>query len=146
MCPESPNVDALEASSCPSDEMLAPFVDGGLDEAAAAYVGRHLSQCSSCRLVVERAATINEEIERSSWWKTAAIAACVAMAVIVGALIVRQWRRPAPSDPIRLMASAAPASARSIESRLTGGYRWTPFRNVMAETRSPTPDELIAAS
>jgi tetratricopeptide (TPR) repeat protein len=129
---------------CLDLEILSAFVEGVLDEETVADVIRHLAFCAKCRLVVERAAAIEEEDEYSgSWWKVA-VAASVIVFAILGAWVLLKPRPTAHPDPIRMMASTAPKMLRNVEPRLTGGFRWAPYRNVMADVRNKSAEELVA--
>ena len=151
-------------SEHPDLEAQSAFIEGTLDEHKTAEVIRHLSRCARCRLVVGRAAEIEQEIEeeatlprrhwwplrrRGSRWRARRQRAVIAVAVFVAALAVVWMIRKSASndaDPILRMASAAPESMRTIKPRLSGGYRWAPFRNVMAEAPDGSSQELTADS
>lgn len=72
-------------------------------------------------------------------------ALATAVAAFAAVWIIRELM-PARADPIARMASAAPESIRTIQPRLSGGYRWAPFRNVMAGAPEQSSEELTAGS
>jgi len=155
-------------SDHPDLEVQSAFIEGKLNPSKAAEVIRHLSRCARCRLVVGRAAEIEEELEeknaaqprrwlprrrRRSWerrpvWrmKKAAIAIVIALAALAGVWTVIDSMLLLRADPIVRMASSAPISMRTIQPRLSGGYRWAPFRNVMAGVPDTSAEELTAGS
>ena len=160
-----------EESDHPDLEVQSAFIEGQLDPNKAAHVIRHLSRCARCRLVVGRAAEIEEELEEGNaveprhWlpqrrrhsrerrsvrrWRVvpkSAVAIVVALAALAVTWIVMDSVRPPDADPITRMASAAPVSTRTIKPRLSGGYRWAPFRNVMSGVPDPSVEELKAGS
>jgi tetratricopeptide (TPR) repeat protein len=139
----------------PDLEIQSAFIEGSLDEETTLEVVRHLSRCATCRLVVERAAEVEEEFEESERAVAAAtsrspsgfvIAISVIFAMMVVTVVVLVARRPVQADPIMRMASVAPLSARRIEPRLSGGFRWAPYRNLMASTQDKSSEELTAGS
>lgn len=137
---------------CIDLEALSSFVDGALDGQPLNEVIRHLSRCASCRLIVERAAELEDEraeavapaSEGTVKWK-AAFAAALILALGATFLLVDNARWRDRADPIKLMASASPATERSIEPRLSGGFRWAPFRNAMAPATRKSTQQLTAA-
>jgi tetratricopeptide (TPR) repeat protein len=73
------------------------------------------------------------------------------IAIAIAAVAAVAWfavqsRRSTGADPIARMVSAAPLSTRTIKPRLSGGYGWAPFRNVMAEVPDTSAEELKASS
>ena len=129
-------------SDHPDLEVQSAFIEGKLDPDKAAEVIHHLSRCARCRLVVGRAAEIEEELEEEvaspprRWspdrrpvrrWRAPKIAVAVVIALAALALVwiaVDSLRPPGPgADPITRMASSAPVSIRTIKPRLSGGYR-----------------------
>lgn len=139
-------MNAPESDECPDLQVLAAYVEGTLDEELVGGVMAHVNDCLTCRFVVLRAAAVDEEEQEEEaavpWWRYA-VAATVLVALI-GTFFVGQRLRRRP-DPIAMMASAAPAQARILEPRLSGGFRWAPYQNVMAGgQQSPTGEELKA--
>jgi tetratricopeptide (TPR) repeat protein len=61
------------------------------------------------------------------WWMSAAAAA-----VILAILAFPLWR--GPRDRIGGLAALAPASERTVEPRLSGGFAWAPYRGPMRST------------
>jgi hypothetical protein len=140
---------------CPSDETLALFVagdPGDIDEATRKDVLAHIETCSDCMAAV-LAANAHLAEERSAeqtgmsavqtrmsavhtgvsaihgsaqprWW-LGAVAAAIIVAVI-GFPMLRHG-----SDPMARLVSVAPASARPVEPRLSGGFAWAPYRGPM---------------
>jgi tetratricopeptide (TPR) repeat protein len=152
----------------PDLEVQSAFIEGLLAPDEAGVVICHLSRCARCRLVVGRAAEIEEEIEqdgtaqsrnrlpsrrRRSWKRLPArrmprtvVAIAIAFIVLGGVWAAIRYTGRTRADPIVRMASAAPISMRTIQPRLSGGYRWAPFRNMMAGARDTSAEELAAGS
>lgn len=129
-------------------ETQAAFVEGALDDGSRMEVMRHLSRCARCRVIVEQAAAIDEEDdERTAWssWAKVAMAAGILLALATLAVMVRETWPTGRQDPIARMASAAPASARTIEPRISG-FHWAPYRNLMADAPKKSADQLAAGS
>ncbi len=155
-------------SDHPDLEVQSAFIEGKLDPSKAAEVIRHLSRCARCRLVVGRAAEIEEELEeenaaqprrwlpqrrRRSWERRpvgrvqkTAIVIVIVLAALAGVWTVIDSMQRLRADPIVRMASSAPISTRTIQPRLSGGYRWAPFRNVMAGAPDTSAEELTVGS
>lgn len=121
---------------CPSDETLALFVTGDIDDATRKNVLAHIESCSDCMAAVlaanahleeERSAlqpTGTSALHESRWW-LGAVAAAIIVAVI-GFPMLRQR-----SDPMARLVAVAPASARPVEPRLSGEFGWAPYRGPM---------------
>lgn len=127
---------------CLDLETLSAFVAGTLDDDSREQAIAHLSQCAECRLIVARAVLIEDEKPAKPSVSIMAIAAAVVLAIITAGWLLSRTRR---SDPGALLASAAPRSARSTEPRLAG-FRWAPFRNLLAGAQNKSADELTARS
>jgi tetratricopeptide (TPR) repeat protein len=128
---------------CIDLEVLSSFTEGTLDRDSIPTVTRHLSRCAACRLTVERAVEIEDDEERWSSSKMA-IAAGVILVVAATSFLLYQsrfWEKP---DQITLMAAAASSTERSVEPRLSGGFRWAPYRNMMAGVESKSSGALVA--
>lgn len=124
-----------------SDETLALFASGALDAATRADVLAHLDRCEECATAVLaanahlREEALAEQRSRRPWWLAA-----VAAGVIVALLALPQLlRRP---DPMAQLVAAAPASERTIEPRLSGGFPWAPYRGPI---RGATPPHATVA-
>jgi tetratricopeptide (TPR) repeat protein len=72
----------------------------------------------------------------SRWWM-AAVAAAMLIAVIAFPLLRRR------NDPIARLIALAPASARQVEPRLSGGFAWAPYRGPMRSTDSAADAERL---
>jgi tetratricopeptide (TPR) repeat protein len=138
----------LPSTKCPTDETLALFVSGDIDDATRNDVLAHIESCSDCMAAVLSANAHLEE-ERSvvrdwsgrarsgSRWWLAAVAAAVIIAVIAVPLLSRR------NDPMARLIALAPASARPVEPRLSGGFAWAPYRGPMRATDSAADTELL---
>lgn len=131
-----------EHSPFPSDQTLAAFIDGKLDERTRERVLEHMTRCAECRDVVldtselkaEGVLPADSEIrlpapvvpirrKREAW---AGLAAAAAVAVVV--LLV--W----PRDPITKLARVAPPE-RYNEGRLVGFKYAKPAPNMRGEEK-----------
>ncbi len=116
---------------CPTDETLALFANGDLDDQTGNNVLAHIEHCTDCMAAVLSAHAHLEE-ERmepekrvpssSRWWLAAAAAVLIA---IIALPLLRQ------RDPIGRLAALTPRSERGIEARLSGGFVWAPYHGPM---------------
>jgi len=110
--------------------------------AVIARVLAHLEGCNDCMAAVLSAnAHLEEERSvgldwsgrrarsESRWWM-AAVAAAVLIAVIAFPLLRRR------DDAMSRLVTLAPASARIVEPRLSGGFAWAPYRGPMRSSDS----------
>src|SRR2546423_11082276 len=101
-----------EHSPFPTDETLAAYIDGQLDEETRKRVVEHMAECPECFDVVmggrEVAGAEEPRGRVVNWPRQAAIslaaAAVVAMAVFLTPIRERIW----PRDDIRALAAVAP--------------------------------------
>ncbi len=139
----------IAVSTCPTDETLALFASGDIDAQTRNDVLAHIETCSDCMAAVLSAnAHLEEERSvgrdwsgRRAWsesrWWMAAVAAAVIIAVIAFPLLRRR------DDPIARLIALAPASARIVEPRLSGGFAWAPYRGPMRSTDSAADAERL---
>jgi len=142
-------VNAHPVDACPDAEELAGFLDGVLTEKRRAEIAKHVATCADCRTTIEYAAEVEQELPpavapapriRQAWL----VAAAVLIAAIAAVVLYRG--RADARDPVAPLVAAAPSSARSIEPRLCGGFRWAPLQPVRRSTpQAKTPEELIAS-
>ena len=115
----------------PDAETLALFIEGKLARKDVKALFAHLDVCTSCMRAARGA---NEQVarrapaSRSPFFLAAAAAAVIVIAG--GALLIRQFWRANDSPMARLIA-LAPADARNVEPRLSGGFGWAPYRGPM---------------
>jgi len=132
----------LPSTQCPTDETLALFASGDIDDATRNEVLAHLEGCNDCMAAVLSAnAHLEEERsvgldwsgrrtrKESRWWM-AAVAAAVLIAVIAFPLLRRR------DDAMSRLVTLAPSSARIVEPRLSGGFAWAPYRGPMRSSDS----------
>lgn len=138
----------LPNTQCPTDETLALFASGDIDASTRNDVLAHIETCSDCMAAVLSAnAHLEEERSvgrdwsgrrarsNSRWWL--AVAAAVIIAVIAFPMLRRR------DDPIARLVALAPASARQVEPRLSGGFAWAPYRGPMRSTDSAADAERL---
>jgi tetratricopeptide (TPR) repeat protein len=142
-------LNPLPSTQCPTDETLALFASGDIDVSTRNGVLAHIESCSDCMAAV-LAANAHRNEERSvgldwsgrrarsdSRWWLAAVAAAVIIAVLAVPLLSRR------NDPIARLVTLAPASARIVEPRLSGGFAWAPYRGPMRSTDSAADAERL---
>jgi tetratricopeptide (TPR) repeat protein len=130
-------LNRLPTTQCPTDETLALFASGDIDDATRNDVLAHIESCSECMAAVLSAnAHLEEErsvvrdwsgrraLSQSRWWM-GAVAAAVLIAIIAFPLFRRR------DDVMSRLVTLAPASARIVEPRLSGGFAWAPYRGPM---------------
>src|SRR6185369_11818164 len=126
----------MEHSGFPSDETLAAFIDGRLDDVTRRRVVEHMTTCDEC-YAVYLAAT---EMERASgsppprrrrfgghlWAATLAVSALVVLLVVEFTPLERYvGGRPSSVEP--LVDASKEMPYRTIEGRLSGGFPWKPL-------------------
>jgi tetratricopeptide (TPR) repeat protein len=140
---------AFDSSPCPDSALLTAFVDQELNGQTRGRVEAHLADCDMCRQVVAETVRLAREdlpTSRSAAAETPSAAAAkthfrfrtrtmagaatllVAAASLV--IVVRlqpDWIRLGRGAPIEELV-AATSTERSVEGRLTGGFRYAPFR------------------
>jgi tetratricopeptide (TPR) repeat protein len=145
---------ASESEQCVDLEDLSAFIDGTLEGKELDDVVSHLSRCAKCRLIVERVIELDEEPDevrveplvphRIEPWKWIAAAAVVLAALFT----VQQFRTQVPearADPIEQMTTKAASNARTVEARMSGGFRWAPFRMLRNADPVQTAPEILEA-
>jgi tetratricopeptide (TPR) repeat protein len=145
--------EPMEHSAFPSDETLAAFIDGRLDEETRKLVIAHVADCVDCYGTFEAAGVFHRESEtaatvrhiqgRTVQYSAAAVAAtfAVVLALQPATARYREWR-----DQRALRIGANELLERSTEARLSLGleYRRFPqFRSLSTEERGNA--ELIQA-
>ncbi|HEX9460204.1 MAG TPA: tetratricopeptide repeat protein [Thermoanaerobaculia bacterium] len=140
---------SIAPSTCPTDETLALFVSGDIDDRTRNDVLAHIERCSDCMAAVLSAnAHLEEERSvgrdwsgRRAWsesrWWMAAVAAAVIIAFIAFPLLRRR------DDVMSRLVTLAPSSARIVEPRLSGGFAWAPYRGPMRSTDSAADAERL---
>ena len=122
----------------PDPETLAAFAEGRLDQNARMAIIAHLDRCESCTDEVAVAMTSPRDEPRR--WRTVTPWLAAAAAVIVIALLPATRStidRLAGRSPMDRLVALAPASARLVEPRLTGGFRWTAYRGPLRVDDGP---------
>lgn len=131
-------------TACPEANLLAAYMDGGLEVRERAEIEEHLVECEECYEVVTagtehapmisapRAATLNKNLPLS--WKAAAVAA-----VFVASTVTALWWFNQSSDEVSAGLDALFSAARTerfSEARLSGREDWAPPPSA---TRASTP-------
>ena len=129
----------MEHTGFPSDETLAAFIDGRLDEETRKRVVEHLGECSECRDVWLGGREWTRDVSQTTtdsartgvrkpvyWWMAVAAAA----AIVVVSMPGRRWYLNYKSNPDMnaLVSAGNELHERSIEGRLSGGLAYKPMR------------------
>lgn len=128
----------MEHSGFPSDETLAAFIDGRLDDVTRRRVVEHMTTCDECYAVYVAATEMQKAssatpprrrmMHRHFWAATLTI---VALAVTIGVFFA-QFR---PTGIDRLVAATSRQPYRTLEGRLSGGFGWKPLHEI--ERKAP---------
>ncbi|HKS25554.1 MAG TPA: CHAT domain-containing protein [Thermoanaerobaculia bacterium] len=130
-----------EHSPFPSDETLAAYIDGRLDEETRRSVVQHMAECSECMDVVmaaneSQAAISNVAPFRPRFWSSKTFAAAAAAVIAIASLYgVWQYRLNHPTG-IAALAAAAP-EFRDVDGRLAG----FPYRAKRQPKRGPADED-----
>lgn len=126
---------------CPSDEVLAQFVEGNLARRQQRAVERHVADCSECIVVVSAASALLETSSgqtpaAAQWrwpWLAAAAATLIALLMPLAVREFIEWRDPLAT----LRRVAARQEARPFEGRLAG-FAHIPFARIRSGAESST--------
>ncbi|HEX2061124.1 MAG TPA: hypothetical protein VHK90_10310, partial [Thermoanaerobaculia bacterium] len=117
--------DRAPILTCPDAETLAAFVEGKLPRHEIASVVAHLDRCPQCLDFVDAAreevAEVTPSSSRWQWWAVAAAAIVIALVTIP---LLRTFR----ASPAEQLVELAPREVRVLETRLSGGFAWAPYR------------------
>jgi len=125
----------MSAGRCPSAETLATFAEGLLTREELQPVIAHLDGCPRCRSAVAGANQQLGSARWSPWWLAAAAAVMVVFAAIP---LSRSMR-----SPVSRLVRLVPASARIVESRLSGGFAYAPYEGPMRATDAATDTKRL---
>jgi tetratricopeptide (TPR) repeat protein len=126
----------MEHTGFPSEETLAAFIDGRLDDETRRRVVEHMANCTECYEtflgatewgreggVWESSAT-NLRTRRTWTVRIACVGAAAALVIIVGQPLHQWYESRFANGRIALVAVANRFPYRSIASRLTGGFEY----------------------
>jgi tetratricopeptide (TPR) repeat protein len=123
--------------SHPDAETLALFIEGKLARKDVKALFVHVDVCTPCMRALRGA---NDDVSRRAPASRSplflAAAAAVVIALAGGAVLVRKWRHASEPPMARLVALAS-ADARNVEPRLSGGFRWAPYRGPLRANGDP---------
>src|ERR1051325_7889791 len=128
-----------EHSSFPSDETLAAFIDGRLDEGTRGRVMWHIAECPECLDIVTASNEINAApVVRGVNWQRNSYIVLAAAAALAAVFFLTQARDIVlPPDGIKQLASVAPPK-RTIDGRITS----FPYREPGPTYRGTTENEV----
>jgi len=133
-----------EHSQFPTDETLAAYIDGGLDEETRSRVVEHLADCAECFEAVqvsqEMAAAAPAEGRVVQWPRNALVGLAAAAAVGAVLFLTPLRDRVWPHDDIGALAAVAPPK-RTYEGRLTR-FPHTEYKNMRGGS-TEEPDDSI---
>jgi len=127
-----------EHSPFPSDETLAAYIDGRLDEETRKRVVEHMAECPECFDVVmegREAAQLEAELELTPFHGSRArariaLGLAAALSIVVYAAVLLHSKR----DTYRSQLAEAMPAYRTVEGRLSG----LPYRRMHPATRGKT--------
>ena len=136
----------MDEANCPPSETLAAFIDQGLGATEQAEVEAHVADCDECRLLIAHVFETPDAVEaevgsrqpvhasrprrRLLRWTVGALVAAAA-ALLVTVLVQPRWwpgGRTGGADPRLADLADAVGLERTVEARLTGGFRHGPLR------------------
>ncbi|HWW61168.1 MAG TPA: CHAT domain-containing protein [Thermoanaerobaculia bacterium] len=151
-----------KSSRCPDPEVLAAFVAGTLSNEELTMIAEHIRGCEDCQIILAEVARVDREESGEavassepvtvvsnprtpalSWWLIAAAAA------LCGVAILFFFARGSGSREIQVLVDAAPRNARSVEPRLSGGFRWAPLQRIertTTEAADPAQMKFVGAA
>jgi CHAT domain-containing protein len=150
----------MEHSGFPSDETLAAFIDGRLDQATRRRVLEHMSSCDECYAVFLAATEMQQAHgtaapprrrgpRRRTVFGVVAAAAIVLVVCLTPLRHALQHRRDPGMES--LVKATGDLKYRNVEARLSGGFAWKPLQPVMRARvadplRDPTKWKLLSAA
>src|SRR5947207_14009663 len=132
----------MEHSGFPSDETLAAFIDGRLDEVTRRRVVEHMTTCDECYAVylaatemqaASAAPPLRRRVMSGSFLAatlTMSIAAIVSVALFTP---IRRYLTPHRDPGRELVAAAREQPYRTVEGRLSGGFAWKPLGEIVRD-------------
>jgi CHAT domain-containing protein/tetratricopeptide (TPR) repeat protein len=164
-------MEKRRVTTCPDAEVVAAWVDQGLDPAARAAVTAHLADCNDCRMLVANVLRITDAVRETltnqerqkeplpvtrtagrQWvrWGGGALAAAAALLLVVRAQ--PEWlpfgsRDDAGSRLADLVQAVG--DRRTVEGRLSGGFAYGPLRAPVRSGGSTAAEDnwtLLAAA
>lgn len=136
----------MEHSGFPSDETLAAFIDGRLDDVTRRRVVEHMTTCDECYAVYLAATEMQKAsgplpprhraVNRRFRAAMLAISAVLAMVVLVQLTPLHRYFGPRQSGIDSLVKASGDLPYRTVEGRLAGGFGWKPLHEI---PRAATP-------
>lgn len=150
----------MEHSGFPSDETLAAFIDGRLDEVTRRRVVEHMTTCDECYAVylaateMQAASVVPPPRRRaiSGTFLAATLTMSIAAIVLIGLFTpLRRYLTPQHADVKELVAATRELPYRTLEGRLSGGFVWKPLKEIerdkpAAAKKEPDNWTLIGAA
>lgn len=161
----------LSAGECLDPERLSAYVDGKLDARERAEVEAHLASCSDCYEVMNEVLRIQEAIampdvsavpvrrpggvtvvrgafgRRKAVWRVAGVLLAAAAALVLVVRLQPTWWTGV--DPKLADLVEAVGEERTVEARLTGGFKYGPLRSPVRSGGRAGPTDnwsLLAAA
>lgn len=136
-------------NQCPSDEMLAAFIDGRLEGQERQDVVRHLADCAECRNVVLFADEVRAaglagtpaNVVRPSFGRRWIVPAAIAASLALVAFLSLDWVANRRTGGMAGVAAAYETGEhRSVQTRLDG----LPYRPAQSSPRGGEADALAS--
>jgi len=129
----------MEHSGFPSDETLAAFIDGRLDDVTRRRVVEHMTTCDECYAVYLAATEVQKgtgvELPRRRTvrpWHIAATLSLATAALLVVVLYtpMRKYMVPESAGVESLVSATRHLQYRETEGRLSGGFAYKPLQDI----------------
>jgi CHAT domain-containing protein/tetratricopeptide (TPR) repeat protein len=146
-------------TNCPTEEILAAFIDGRLDHDARGRVVEHVAECGECRSTIiiasnlSRAAltsdrsTVIHFTARKAFTAAAAAFAAAAIVIVLFGPALREMVLPADGGIEALVKASQGLETQPFEGRLSGGFpAKRPKRVTRGSGADSAPLGLLAAA
>jgi CHAT domain-containing protein len=130
-----------DMKDCPTEEMLAAFIDDRLAAEERQTLIEHIAGCAECRDVVVAAQEFAEmeggevqggrliQVPARRWRIVAAVAAAIVLVLVLGPFV--RNRLAPPSGMEALVRASESSRFRPVNGRLGGGFPYKPVRPVV---------------
>lgn len=141
---------ASAITTCPSDELLAAFVDSRLSVDERHDLMNHLADCARCRELVSSVAAHRElprtaDVLKFTRRSLTSVVLATAAAAVFAAVFWPRSQSSSHDAPELVDLVRAMGAARPVEARLTGGFEYAPIpRGTRSAGSASRPEVRIA--